>query len=170
MTADSGPPSTDASNPGSSPAGYKAVVFTTNADDHALTGTDDSAVAFMNADNGQAAASDDLAAFVRGLSKAVKGVPYGNKVLLPALVQTFNAYNSAGRLDGLRGGLSSVLRNHVYDNSQNGYIRYLQSNVKHASDADIPTQGRVPPRRQKTIPSPPTTSDRPTSAARPRAA
>lgn len=126
------------------PTGHKAVVLTTNAYYNAATALDDAAERYLKAGIAHRPTQDDLAALVKQMSQATKGIPYGHKVLLPALIQTFNNYAGAGLTQGIRGAFGNLLTRYVQNATEGGTIRYLQSNVTHPTDNDIATQGHVP--------------------------
>jgi hypothetical protein len=127
------------------PTGHPAVTFTTNGYFNALN-TIDGAVDALEAspqDLGSASA------FTRTLKNASKTIPYGGKLLYPALLETAVSFAKAGQLDQAKAALNDVVTQYIRTNIQNGSIRYLQSNDHNFTDGDIPTSGDVPKNSKK---------------------
>jgi hypothetical protein len=122
------------------PTGHPAVTFTTNGYYNALNDID-GAVGSLEASPMDLGSTT---AFLRALKNASKTIPYGGKLLYPALQQTAISFAHAGQLDQSKAALNEVVRQYILKNIQNGSIRYLQSNDHNFTDGDIPTSGDVP--------------------------
>ena len=86
---------------------------------------------------------------LKGLEKASKTIPYGGKLLYPALEETTLSFAKAHQLDQSKAALNEVVKQYILKNIQNGSIRYLQSNDHNFTDGDIPTSGDVPKSSKK---------------------
>jgi hypothetical protein len=123
------------------PTGHPVFTFTTNGYYKALNNIDGAVDAFEASPKG----TGDVSALIRALHKASKPIPYGGKVLFPALAKTFSPFLQAGQLDQSKDALNEVVKQYILVNSQgpDKSILYLQSDVHHFTDGDIPTDGHV---------------------------
>jgi hypothetical protein len=135
------------------PTGHPAVTFTTNGYYNALNEID-GAVDAYEANLSAPPSSDSMmpvsvGVLLKGLEKASKTIPYGGKLLFPALAQTFASFAQAGQVEQSKAALNDVVKQYILKNIQDGSIRYLQSGESHFTDGDIPTSGHVPKNSKK---------------------
>lgn len=120
--------------------GHKAVVLTTNSYANAVGAINLSVDEFNSRDN----LSTQVPILDLRLQVISRSIPYGLKSLYPGLSRTTSAYLLAGREEELKPALNRVLQDYVRKAIKDGFIKYLQSNIKHLTDGDIRTSGKVP--------------------------
>jgi hypothetical protein len=132
------------------PTGHPAVTFTTNGYYNALNKIDGAVDAYeAGAASGGMESLTAANALLHALKNASKTIPYGGKLLYPALEETTLSFAKAHQLDQSKAALNEVVKQYILKNIQNGSIRYLQSNDHNFTDGDIPTSGDVPKSSKK---------------------